>query len=93
MADNEKKQDFTYEIREHIATLNTNKDGWTKEVNVVAWNGNAPKIDIREWAPDHSRMTRGITLTEKEGEDLAKGIAQRMINKQREEGVKDSYER
>ena len=93
MAEKKGNEDFTYEIKEHIATLSTNRDGWNKEVNVVAWNGNAPKIDIREWAPDHARMTRGITLTEKEGEDLAKGIAQRMINRQREEGIREPYER
>ena len=93
MTENRNNDDFTYEIREHITDLKETKDGWKREVNVVAWNGNEPKIDIREWSPDHSRMTRGITLTEKEAEDLAKAIAQRMIDKQRDESVRDPYER
>ena len=86
--------DITYEIREHIATLNTSKEGWTREVNVVAWNGGQPKIDIRDWSPDHTRMTRGITMTENEGEALARAIAERLVSKQREGSEReDPYER
>lgn len=33
-----------------------NAKGWTKEINMVSWNEHDPKYDIREWAPDHSRM-------------------------------------
>ncbi|MEI3503270.1 MAG: PC4/YdbC family ssDNA-binding protein [Anaerovoracaceae bacterium] len=40
--------------------------GWRKELNLVSWNGGAPKYDIRDWDPDHERMSRGITLHEKE---------------------------
>lgn len=93
MTENRNNGNVTYEIREHITTLNTTKDDWTREVNVVAWNGGNPKIDIREWSPDHSRMTRGITLTEKEAQDFASAIAQRMVNRPREESVRDPYER
>ena len=93
MAENKNNGDFTYELKEHIADLRTNKDGWTRQVNVVAWNGGEPKIDIRDWAPDHSRMTRGITLTEDEAMDLAKALAERHINRQREESMRDPYER
>ena len=93
MAENRNNADFTYELKEHIADLKETKDGWKREVNVVAWNGNEPKIDIREWSPDHSRMTRGITLTEDEAMDFAKAIAERHINRQREESMRDPYER
>ena len=38
------------------------------ELNLISWNGNAPKYDIRSWSPDHEKMGKGITLT---GEELA----------------------
>lgn len=60
--------ELKYEITEHIGTLSENAKGWTKELNMVSWNDNAPKYDIREWSPDHSRMSKGITLT---ADDLA----------------------
>ena len=45
-------------------------NGWQKEVNLVSWNGNEPKVDIREWSPDHERMSRGVALTDAEAEQL-----------------------
>ena len=74
-----------FEIVERIGALDApNDNGWTREVNVVAWNGGAPKLDIREWAPDHSRMSRGITLTEQQGIRFAQLLVQREKNKQRQ---------
>ncbi len=66
-----------FEMVEHIGVLNQKKSGWTREVNIVAWNGNAPKIDIREWDPQHVRMSRGVTLLEEEAELLVKHLAKR----------------
>lgn len=57
----------TYNIVRHIAVLSENtKTGWKKELNIVSWNGNEPKYDIREWSADHVKMGKGITLTEDE---------------------------
>ena len=50
--------EVTYEIIEHIGELGKRGD-WTREVNIVAWNGGVPKVDIREWSPNHKRMARG----------------------------------
>lgn len=66
--------EFTVEIMEHISVLGKKPNGYTKEVNVVAWNGNSPKVDIREWNEDHSRPTRGITLTEDEAKALYEAL-------------------
>ena len=33
---------------------------------MVSWNGNEAKIDIREWDENHEKMSRGITLNEKQ---------------------------
>lgn len=55
--------DFAFEITESIGVISTSKRGWTKELNRVSFNGAEPKLDIREWDPEHKRMGRGITLT------------------------------
>ena len=51
--------EFKFEITRHIATLSTKSNGWTKELNMVSWNERAPKYDIREWDPEHIKMSKG----------------------------------
>ena len=63
--------EIKYEITQSIACLSEEKNGWTKELNLVSWNGNAPKYDIRSWSADHSKMGKGITLTKEELVQLA----------------------
>lgn len=58
--------DFKFEIVEHIGVLSTSAKGWTKELNKISWNGGAPKYDIRDWAPEHEKMGKGVTLSEEE---------------------------
>lgn len=48
-----------------------------KEINVVAWNGGKPKIDVRDWNEAHDRMSRGITLTEDQAMKMAKALVER----------------
>lgn len=59
-------QKFSFEIMEEMAVLSENAKGWRKELNLVSWNGNAPKFDIRDWSSDHEKMGKGITLTNEE---------------------------
>ena len=66
--------DVKYDIVEEIGVLSENAKGWRKEINIISWNGAAPKYDIREWAPDHEKMGKGITLTKEELETLKKLI-------------------
>ena len=63
--------EIKYEITQSIACLSEEKNGWTKELNLVSWNGNVPKYDIRSWSADHSKMGKGITLTKEELVQLA----------------------
>ena len=58
--------DFQYEIVEEIGVLSTSTKGWTKELNKISWNGGAPKYDNRDWAPEHEKMGKGVTLSEEE---------------------------
>lgn len=54
--------DFKFEITEEIGVLSTSKSGWTRELNMVSWNGGEPKYDLRDWSPDHEKMGKGISL-------------------------------
>lgn len=64
--------ELKYEITEYLGVLSENAKGWTKELNKVSWNEREPKYDLREWSPDHTRMGKGITLTDDEVEMLKK---------------------
>ncbi|HPD88459.1 MAG TPA: PC4/YdbC family ssDNA-binding protein [Oscillospiraceae bacterium] len=58
--------DLKYEIKQKIACLSEEKGGWIKEINLVSWNGNEAKYDIRAWSPDHTKMGKGVTLSKDE---------------------------
>lgn len=73
--------DFSYELVEELGVLSTSKKGWTKEINRVSYNGTKPKFDLREWAPEHAKMSKGITLSEEEAKDLCKILFQYFKNK------------
>lgn len=62
--------ELKFEITEEIGILSENAKGWTKELNMISWNDNPAKYDIREWNPDHTRMSKGITLTREEMQEL-----------------------
>ena len=66
------KTEFKYDIVEHFGIISQNSSGWTKELNKISWNGGNPKYDIRDWAPEHEKMGKGVTLTEEEIESLKK---------------------
>lgn len=58
--------EITYEIIEELGILSKNPKDWTKEINLISWNGTKAKFDIRDWAPDHEKMGKGITLSKEE---------------------------
>ena len=58
--------DFTFEITQTLGVLSTSPKGWTKELNLISWNGKEPKYDIRDWSPDHEKMGKGVTLSEED---------------------------
>ena len=62
--------DIKYEIIEKLGILSESTKGWTKELNLISWNGSTPKYDIRDWSPDHEKMGKGITLTDEEAKKL-----------------------
>ncbi len=59
-----------YEIIKRIGTLSESAKGWTKELNLISWNDREPKYDLRDWAPEHEKMSKGLTLTTEELKQL-----------------------
>lgn len=54
------------EIVKYIAVLEEGSKGWQKEINLISWNDREPKCDIREWAPEHAKMGKGVILSKDE---------------------------
>ncbi|EOS43563.1 PC4/YdbC family ssDNA-binding protein [Lachnospiraceae bacterium JLR.KK009] len=59
-------KDIQYEIVKEIAVLSTGESGYTKEINLISWNGKEPKYDIRSFSPNREKCGKGVTLTETE---------------------------
>lgn len=55
--------DIKFEIKETIGTLSESAKGWAKELNLISWNDKEPKYDIRDWSPEHEKMSKGVTFT------------------------------
>ena len=69
-------QEIRFKIIKHLEVLSTNeKSGWRKEVNIISWNGNPEKLDIRDWNEDHTKLSKGVTLTSEEAKALGITLA------------------
>lgn len=53
--------EFKYEIKERLVVL-SNKNGYTKEFNIVSFNNGEPMYDIRKWNTNEDRMMKGMML-------------------------------
>ena len=69
--------DIKFNIIEQYGVLSSSKSGWTKELNLVSWNDGTPKLDLRDWGPDHTKMGKGVTLTEEEAAALVELLEKR----------------
>jgi hypothetical protein len=58
--------DLKFEITKSLGVLSEGSKGWQKEINLVSWNERKVKVDIRDWAPEHEKMGKGITLNYEE---------------------------
>ncbi|TFJ91550.1 YdbC family protein [Lentibacillus salicampi] len=65
----ETKYRVDWDIIEEIAVLYESQAGWTKELNIISWNGDEPKYDVRWWNPGKTRLGKGFTFT---GDELSK---------------------
>ena len=62
-----------FKITEQIFSLQSSGT-YTKELNKVSWNGRDPVYDLRGWNEDHTKMTKGITLTNDEFQEFVSKI-------------------
>ncbi len=58
--------EIKFEIKQTVGVLSESTKGWKKELNFMTWNDKEAKYDIREWAPEHDKMGKGITLSKEE---------------------------
>lgn len=89
MPDNQNNGNFAYEIVEHLAVLRSYGNGWRREINMVSWNGGVPRLDIRDWSPDHTMMSKGFTMDEEEGRILLDSLMSKYGIKEGEKSRRD----
>ena len=65
-------KEFSYEIIEEVGTIGSpTASGWSTRLNLISWNGGSPKLDIRSWNEDMTRMGKGVTFSKEDAKDLA----------------------
>lgn len=62
--------DIKFEIEKELGSISESSKGWSKELNLISWNGKEAKYDLRDWAPGHEKMGKGITLSLEEVKKL-----------------------
>ncbi|MDR3049963.1 MAG: hypothetical protein LBV16_09075 [Elusimicrobiota bacterium] len=62
--------EIKHEVVKKFGIISQSSKGWKKEVNLIKWNDLAPKLDIRDWSPDNSKMGKGVTLSSDEVKKL-----------------------
>lgn len=67
-------REIQYEIVKEIAVLSTGDSGYTKEINLISWNGKEPNYDIRSFSPNREKCGKGITLNADEAAALLKAL-------------------
>ena len=67
-------REIQYEIVKEIAVLSTGDSGYTKEINLISWNGKEPKYVIRSFSPNREKCGKGITLNADEAAALLKAL-------------------
>ena len=67
-------KEIQYEIVKEIAVLSTGDSGYTKEINLISWNGKEPKYDIRSFSPNREKCGKGITLNADDAAALLKAL-------------------
>ncbi|OSA70121.1 YdbC family protein [Clostridium botulinum] len=62
--------DIKFEIKDKLGVISESSKGWTKELNLISWNGKQAKYDLRDWSPEYEKMGKGITLSAEELKSL-----------------------
>ncbi|HHT94281.1 MAG TPA: PC4/YdbC family ssDNA-binding protein [Clostridia bacterium] len=73
--------EISYKIEKEIGVLSEAPSGWTRQINLVSWNGREAKLEIRDWAPNRERAGRGMTFTKDEVRKLVKFLIKAELDK------------
>ncbi len=71
-------KEIQYKIVKEIAVLSTSDSSYTKEINLISWNGKEPKYDVRSFSPNREKCGKGITLTADEAAALLKALQEEL---------------
>ena len=70
---------FSYKIIRNITTI-SQRGNWALELNLISWDGRPATFDLRKWNEDHTKMSKGISLTRDEVKALGKFLIDNPIN-------------
>ena len=70
---------FSYKIIRNITTI-SQRGNWALELNLVSWDGRPATFDLRKWNEDHTKMSKGISLTRDEVKALGKFLIDNPID-------------
>ncbi len=62
-------------LKHHLGKLRESEKGWSREVNIISWEGAQSRLDIRDWSKSKDRSSKGITFTRAEVERLREMLA------------------
>lgn len=82
MANSRSSGDIEFKVVDKVGVIAGYPTGWSKELNIISWNGGNPKFDIRDWDQEHEHMSRGVTLHEKEAVKLMELLTARLVAKE-----------
>ena len=71
--------DFSYNIDCQSATI-AHRRTWELELTLISWAGRPATFDLRKWNEDHTKMSKGISLTRDEVKALGKFLADNPID-------------
>ncbi len=66
-------REIQYEIVKEIAVLSTGDSGYTKEINLISWNGKSRSMTLQLF-PNREKCGKGITLNADEAAALLKAL-------------------
>lgn len=70
---------FSYKIIRNITTI-SQRGNWALELNLISWDGRPATFDLRKWNEDHTKMSKGISLTRDEVKALGKFLIDNPID-------------
>lgn len=71
---------FSYKIVRNITTI-SQRGNWALELNLISWDGRPATFDLRKWNEDHTKMSKGISLTRDEVKALGKFLIDNQIGR------------